>query len=111
MSAYTRNSFKNIFTAALTAAGIGTATFVAPAVLAAGVDGAIHSAQAACTAGAKIDKSTADDAKRKMQKAGYSRIHDLKKGCDNYWHGIAVKDGNETHVVLSPQGTVMPEGD
>jgi hypothetical protein len=111
MSKFTRSNLKNTFTAALTAAGIGTATFVAPVMLAAGVDGAVHPAQAACLAGAKIDKSTAAEAKAKIQKAGFSQIKDLKKGCDNYWHGVAKKDGNETHVVLSPKGTVMTEGD
>lgn len=76
----------------------------------AGMAPAIAPAEAACLAGAKIDRSTATDARQKMEKAGFRQIHGLKKGCDNYWHAVAKKDGKETHVVLSPQGTVMPEG-
>ncbi|MDE2166884.1 MAG: PepSY domain-containing protein [Alphaproteobacteria bacterium] len=59
----------------------------------------------------KIDSSTAPQAMKKMEAAGYTHVHDLRKGCDNYWHGIAMKDSQETRVVLSPQGNVMEEGD
>ena len=38
------------------------------------------------------------------------QIHDLEKGCDNFWHGKADKDGTAVNVVLSPQGSVMVEG-
>jgi len=41
---------------------------------------------------------------------GLHQVRGLQKGCDNSWHGIAVKDGNESHVVLTPQGQVMREG-
>lgn len=68
-------------------------------------------ARAACEPGDKIDKSTADDARKKIESAGYRGVHGLRKGCDNYWHGIAMKDGNEVRVVLSPQGRVMRDGD
>jgi hypothetical protein len=64
-----------------------------------------------CSASDKIDGSTADSARRKMTAAGYRQVRDLKKGCDNYWHGKAVKDGGATNVVLSPRGDVMPEGE
>ncbi len=59
---------------------------------------------------AKIDGSTAEQAHRKIAAAGYADITDLKKGCDNFWHGKAMKDGAPTGVVLSPDGRVMPEG-
>lgn len=58
---------------------------------------------------AKIDGSTADDARRKMAAAGYTEITDLKKGCDNFWHGQAIKDGRLTGVVLAPDGEVRSE--
>ena len=64
-----------------------------------------------CEAGDKIDSSTADEARKKMERAGFQQVRDLKKGCDNFWHAIAVKDGRESHVVLTPQGEVMREGD
>ncbi len=75
------------------------------ALLAAGPAGA------GCAPGDRIDGSTADDAKRQMEAAGYEQIADLKKGCDNYWHGRALKDGAPVGVVLSPQGEVMTEGE
>lgn len=59
----------------------------------------------------KIDSSTVPQAMKKMEAAGYTHVHDLRKGCDNYWHGIAMKSGQETRIALSPQGQVMQEGD
>ena len=64
-----------------------------------------------CDAGDRIDASTAAAATKKMESAGFHQVRGLKKGCDNFWHGVAVKDGSETHVVLTPQGQVMREGD
>ena len=64
-----------------------------------------------CGPGEKIDGSTVTDARKKMEAAGYKKVSGLKKGCDNSWHGTAEKDGNEVHVVLNPQGLVLPEGD
>lgn len=66
-------------------------------------------AQAACDAGVKIDGTTAEMAKKKMADAGFRQITDLKKGCDNFWHATAVKDGSESAVVLTPDGRVMRE--
>ena len=64
-----------------------------------------------CEASDKIDGSSAADARKKLDAAGYHQATGLKKGCDNYWHGVASKDGVSTHVSLSPQGVVRPEGD
>ena len=64
-----------------------------------------------CGPGAKIDGSTATDARKKMEAAGYRKVSGLKKGCDNSWHGTAEKDGNAVQIVLNPQGLVLPEGD
>ncbi len=63
-----------------------------------------------CEAGDRIDGSTAAQAKAKMERAGFSQVSELKKGCDNAWHGMAVKDGRQGRVVLTPQGQAMPEG-
>lgn len=68
-------------------------------------------ARAACDAGEKIDKSTVDDARKKFQAAGYRNIRNMRKGCDNYWHASAEKDGAPVLIVLSPKGEVMTEGD
>jgi hypothetical protein len=87
-----------IFSVALTAFAVGTLSVPHPAV-------------AACDPGDRPDKTTADDAKKKIQGAGYRDVRDLKKGCDNFWHGVATKGGTQVHVVLSPRGEVMEEGD
>jgi hypothetical protein len=79
--------------------------------VAAGSIGTAGGALAACEAGARIDKSTAADARKAIEKAGYRQARDLKKGCDNYWHGVASKDGTTVNVVVSPKGEVMTEGD
>ena len=63
-----------------------------------------------CGTNAKIDNSTAADAKKKMNAAGYARVTGLKKGCDNFWHGRAIKDGVATEVLLAPDGRVQSEG-
>lgn len=67
-------------------------------------------AWAGCEAGDRIDGSTADQAKHKIEAAGYSNVTGLQKGCDNYWHAVAMKDGASVGVVLSPKGEVMTEG-
>jgi hypothetical protein len=64
-----------------------------------------------CAPGDKIDGSTSDQARKKIEAAGYRKVSGLKKGCDNSWHGLAEKDGNPVHVVLNPEGLVLPEGD
>lgn len=65
----------------------------------------------ACEASDRIDGSSAASAKKKMETAGFHQVRDLKKGCDNFWHGMATKDGSESHVRLTPQGQVTREGD
>jgi hypothetical protein len=59
----------------------------------------------------RIDSSTSTDAEKKIKAAGYTQISDLKKGCDNFWHGRAFKNGMAIRVSLSPQGLVQPESD
>ena len=67
-------------------------------------------AWAGCAAGDKIDGTTADQARHKIVAAGYTEVTDLKKGCYNYWHALAMKDGASVGVVVSPTGEVMTEG-
>jgi len=64
-----------------------------------------------CHFGEVIDGSTADEAQRKIEAAGFSDVHALKKSCDNFWHGKAILTGREVNVVLSPTGQVMLESD
>jgi hypothetical protein len=84
-------------------------TAVALAAFAVGPFSSPRPAVAACDPGDRPDKSTADDAKKKIQAAGYRDVRDLKKGCDSFWHASATKDGAKVFVVLSPQGEVMVE--
>lgn len=67
-------------------------------------------AEGSVCAGDKVDGSTADMARKKIAAAGYRHIRDLKKGCDNFWHGQAEKDGQTVNVVLSPKGDIETEG-
>jgi|SRR5579863_2670252 len=64
-----------------------------------------------CAPEDKLDSSTLPQAKKKMEAAGYTQVKDLRKGCDNYWHASAMKDGTEVFIVLSPAGQIMQEGD
>ncbi len=66
-------------------------------------------AYAQCTNGERIDGSTADQARAKIQRAGYSNVAGLTKGCDNFWHGTANQGGKRVGVVLAPSGEVMVE--
>ncbi|MDY0882554.1 hypothetical protein ACFPL7_06310 [Dongia soli] len=66
---------------------------------------------AACEAGDRIDSTTAADARKKIEAAGYRQVRNLVKGCDNFWHASAVsKDGGQGSVVVTPKGEVWPEG-
>lgn len=71
----------------------------------------VNQARAGCEPGVHIDSSTADDARKKMMAAGYTDVHDFKKGCDNVWHAQGSKNGKPVNVVLLPNGHVMEEGD
>ena len=71
----------------------------------------VNHALAGCDTGERVDKTTADDAKKKMAAAGYSDLHDFKKGCDNAWHAQGMRNGKPANVVLLPTGIVMEESD
>ncbi len=65
---------------------------------------------AQCDPGTKLDKTTATDARKKMEAAGYRQVKDLKKGCDSAWHGRAVnRQGAPVDVMITPQGDVLLE--
>lgn len=64
-----------------------------------------------CHFGEVIDGTTADDARRHIEAAGYIQVTGLKKSCDNFWHGHAVMNGTQTRVLVTPDGRVRPEND
>jgi hypothetical protein len=72
-----------------------------------GVNG---SAQAACGPQDVIDSTTVAETKKKIEAAGYTDPTDLRKGCDNFWHASALKDGNKVLLVVTPTGEVIKEG-
>jgi zona occludens toxin (predicted ATPase) len=84
-------------------------TFIFAAIVAGSI-GTAGGARAAFGAGDRIDRTTVADARRAIEAAGYRQVRDLKKGCDNFWHGTATKDGSPVYVVVSPKGEVMTEG-
>jgi hypothetical protein len=63
-----------------------------------------------CAPTDKIDASTANDARKKMEAAGYTDVTALYKGCDNVWHGQARANGNAVNVMVGPDGVVRQEG-
>ncbi|HUZ75865.1 MAG TPA: hypothetical protein VMU87_22995 [Stellaceae bacterium] len=71
--------------------------------------GPVRPAYAACGPGDKIDKSTVASATKKIEAAGYSHVRALKKGCDNVWHGQAMKGSAAVYVALTPKGEVYQE--
>ena len=62
-----------------------------------------------CAPGDKIDATTANDARQKLEAAGYTDVTALMKGCDNVWHGQARSNGNQVNVMVAPDGTVHQE--
>lgn len=65
---------------------------------------------ASCEPGDKIDGTTAAQTKKKIEAAGYTQVRELYKGCDNFWHGVAMKDGTRSNVLVTPDGQVKPDG-
>jgi hypothetical protein len=63
-----------------------------------------------CHFGESIDGTTADDAVRHAQAAGYTSVSGLKKSCDNNWHGQAMLNGAPVNVMITPDGRVVQEG-
>lgn len=85
------------------AAGALALGLAAPLTMGAGI------AQAQCMHGERIDGSTAEQARAKIQRAGFTNVGGLAKGCDNFWHARALQDGRAVGVVLSPAGEVFVE--
>lgn len=84
----------------------GIACITGAVMLVIAIDG---SALAACYPNDKIDDTTSAYAKEKIESAGFEQVRDLRKGCDNYWHGAAKRGSTDVHVVLTPKGKVMIE--
>lgn len=68
-------------------------------------------AQAACEPGDKIDATTAEQAKKRAEAAGFTAVKMVRKGCDNTWHGTGMKGGAAVNIAVSSSGQVNQEGD
>jgi hypothetical protein len=95
------------------AKGIGAAILaasllVAPVLMA---PPSYTAAQAACEPGDKIDGTSAEQAKKKAESAGFTGVKMVRKGCDNTWHGTGMKGGAAVNVAVSASGEVNQEGD
>jgi len=77
-------------------------TSLSPGTEAVGVPG--------CHFGERIDGTTADQAVKHAQAAGFTAITGLKKSCDNNWHGQALLNGTPVNVMITPDGRVVREG-
>jgi hypothetical protein len=95
------------------AQGIGAAVLAASLMIGPTLLGpaSFTAARAACAPGDRIDATTAEMATKRAQSAGYSQVRVERKGCDNVWHGFAMKGSATGRVAVSPSGEVMPEGD
>ncbi len=95
------------------AQGFGAAVLAASLMIAPALIGPpiITSAQAACEPDEKIDATTADQAKKKAESAGFTQVKMLRKGCDNTWHGTGMKGGAAVNIAVSASGDVNQEGD
>lgn len=71
----------------------------------------ISAAQAACDPGTRLDKTTVEQVRDRLIKAGYKNPLHLRKGCDNTWHGTAMKGGQQINVAVTADGHVVEEGD
>jgi hypothetical protein len=87
------------------------AASIAAALVALSARPAVNTVYAACLPDDKVNNTTAQDATRAMEKAGYTQIKILAKGCDNAWHASAMLDGKPVFVVWNREGQVVTEGD
>lgn len=94
----------------VSAAALALASIVGTSVNPAAVFGGSE-ALAACLPGEVLDDTTVADARTKIEAAGFEQVKDLRKGCDNFWHATAMKDGQAVRVVLTPDGKVIVEKD
>jgi hypothetical protein len=90
------------------AAVLAASLLIAPALVA---PPSFTAAQAACEPGDRLDATTAEQAKKRAETAGFTQVRMTRKGCDNTWHGTAMKGGAAVNVAVSASGEVNQEGD
>lgn len=95
------------------AQGIGAAVLAASVIIAPALIAtpSFTAAQAACEPGDVLDKTTAEQAKKRAESAGFTGVRMVRKGCDNTWHGTGMKGGAAVNIAVSASGQVNQEGD
>jgi hypothetical protein len=93
---------KRLFTAIIAA----SAAFATPALA---QNATVGQPTNNCAPTDKIDGTSANDAQKKLEAAGYTDITGLNKGCDNVWHAQARASGNQVNVMVAPDGSVNQE--
>jgi hypothetical protein len=99
---------KKVLVKGIGAGVLAAGLLIAPAVLA---PPSLTAAQAACEPGDRVDNTTAQQAQKRAQTAGYTNVKMDRKGCDNVWHGVGMKGGASVRIAVSPSGEVNQEGD
>jgi hypothetical protein len=99
---------KKVMARGAAAAVLAASLMIGPAIVA---PPSFTAARAACEPGEQIDNTTAQQAQKRAQSAGYSNVRMERKGCDNVWHGTAMKGGTPVRLAVSPSGQVNQEGD
>ncbi len=81
------------------------------ALAAGSVPPVVNNALAVCSPSDFINATTATDAAKAIENAGYTQVQVYEKGCDNAWHAHADLNGNPVNVVWNGEGQVVTEGD
>ena len=71
----------------------------------------VDNALAICSPNDPVNGTTATDAMRAMERAGYSQVQVYAKGCDSAWHAHAIQNDIPVNVVWNREGQVLTEGD
>ena len=79
------------------------------AVALSGVSALANNAFAACSPYSHVNGTTAADATRAMETAGYTQIQVYAEGCDSAWHAHAAQNGMPVDIVWNSEGQVIPE--
>ncbi len=69
----------------------------------------VDNAFAACSPYDHVNGTTAADATRAMESAGYTQIQVYAEGCDSAWHAHAMQNGRPVDIVWNNAGQILPE--
>ena len=67
----------------------------------------VDNALAACSTDDVIDRTTAAEATKAMERAGCTQVKVYENGCDNAWHAHAILTGNRVSLVWNREGQIF----